>query len=139
MADPSITIRRAEAHASATRSAWQAWVGATLAGSAQAGPAARPQDRFVRLEVDPSYRRSGVGSALARAVAEDLAAQGCDALWTMVVVGTEGEAFASRCGAEVGDELVDDVLHFDELDTAELRALAAADRPGYALDHWCRR
>ena len=75
---------------------------------------------------------------LFEAVRADLRRAGCRTAEAIVVAGSGGEAFAARLGATAGDELVDEVLRFDTVDLAEMRALGVPP-PGYALRHWAGR
>ncbi len=114
---------------------WQARVDGLMAGSATVHPGSEPAASFVRLVVDPLRRRQGVGGRLFEAVGVGLDGTGCRTLEGIVVVGTDGEAFARGLGAEVGDELTDDVLRFAKIDLAQLGALRVLPT-GYDLARW---
>ena len=115
--------------------AWVARVGELVVGRATAHPGSEPSARFVRLTVDPPYRRRGIGRGLFEAACVGLQRSGCVVLEAIAVVGTDGEAFARRLGARAGDELADDVLTLATLDLQHLRQLCALP-PGYVVAHW---
>ncbi len=92
----------------------------------------------MRLSVDPPYRRGGIGRLLLGAVSADLRQAGCRTIEAIAVAGSDGDAFARRLGAAVGDELVDDVLSFAAVDPRHLQSFSVPP-PGYALRHWTGR
>jgi mycothiol synthase len=100
-----------------------------------AHPGSEPAARFLRLGVDAPYRRAGIGRMLLEAASADLRRAGCRTVEAIALVGSEGEAFAGRLGASVGDELVDDVLRFAKINPLLMRKLSVPP-PGYALRHW---
>ncbi len=114
---------------------WVARVGELVVGQATAHPGSEPSARFVRLTVDPSYRRRGIGRGLFEAACVGLQGSGCVVLEAIGVAGTDGEAFARRLGARAGDELADAVLTLATLDLQHLQQLCALP-PGYVLAHW---
>ena len=94
---------------------------------------------FLVLTVDPAFRRRGIGRALLGHAARRVGADGRNVVDAVVVVGSAGEAFARRLGAEAG--LVDarrilDVRKADAGRLAELRAEAAGHAAGYSLIRW---
>lgn len=117
---------------------WQAWIADQRVGTATAGPGSEPQARFIRLSVDPPYRRGGIGSLLIDAVSTDLRQAGCRTIEAIAVAGSAGDAFAQGLGASVGDELVDDILSLETVSAQQLQVLGVPP-PGYALRHWTGR
>lgn len=101
-------------------------------------PGSEPAARFVRLSVDPPYRRRGIARMLLDVADTELRQAGCRAVEAIAVAGSDGEAFAARLGATVGDELVDDVLSFETIDPPLMRRLCVPP-PGYTLRHWTGR
>jgi mycothiol synthase len=117
---------------------WRACIADRQVGMVTAQPGSEPGARFVRLNVDPPYRRAGIGRMLFEAARADLRRAGCRTAEAIAVAGSDGEAFARRLGAVIGDELVDDVLSLDTIDPQRLRALCVPP-PGYTLRHWAGR
>jgi GNAT superfamily N-acetyltransferase len=94
---------------------------------------------FLSLIVHPAARRHGVGSALLRHALARAAASGRSLLATVVVVGSTGETFVNRLGAEPGIVDVRRILHVRSVPTghfARLRAEAAERADGYSLVRW---
>jgi mycothiol synthase len=114
---------------------WAARVGELEVGRLSAHPGSGPSAWFVRLAVDPAYRRQGAGHQLLAAARAVLRRTGCGTLEGIAVTGTDGEKFARHLGAVTGDELADDVLRLATLDVRRLRRLSALP-PGYAGAHW---
>lgn len=98
-------------------------------------PAPNPPQASLALVVDPPHRRLGGGWRLFEVVRVGVDRTGCRTLEGIAVVGTDGEAFARKLGAEVGDELTHDVLRFAEIDLAQLGGLRPLPA-GYDLARW---
>lgn len=117
---------------------WRAQIADHQVGMATVHPGSEPAARFVRLSVDPPYRRRGIARMLLDVAGTELRQAGCRTVEAIAVAGSDGEAFAARLGATVGDELVDDVLSFETIDPPLMRRLCVPP-PGYTLRHWTGR
>lgn len=114
---------------------WRACVGDVAVGTATVHGGSGAGACFIRLSVEPGYRRRGVGRELLEAVRSVLRSVGCVTVEAIAAAGSDGEAFARRLGATVGDELAEDVLPFATLDRPRLQALRVP-RPGYVVRRW---
>lgn len=97
-------------------------------------PAPNPPQASLALVVTVAGVAGG-GCRLFEAVRVGVDRTGCRTLEGIAVAGTDGEAFARKLGAEVGDELTHDVLRFAEIDLAQLGALRPLPT-GYDLARW---
>ena len=91
------------------------------------------------VDVRPSFRRRGTGTALLRNAAERAAAAGRSVLSSEAFQGSAGAAFAARLGAAAGLEEARRVLVLAEIPPgriASLRAAAAQAAAGYSLVRW---
>jgi GNAT superfamily N-acetyltransferase len=116
-------------------SSWRALIDDQPIGMASVHPGSVPEARFVRLSVDPPFRRCGIGGMLIDSVGAELRRAGCRTAEALVVAGSDGELLAHRLGATIGDELVDDVLSFDSIDPMLLKRICVLPA-GYDLRHW---
>jgi mycothiol synthase len=91
---------------------------------------------FARIYVDPGHRGGGVGRALVTAVARTVSEAGAEMFSSIVLAGTPAADFAFALGAEVGEELVIQVLELPAVDRAALGAIVAAGVPEYELVRW---
>jgi GNAT superfamily N-acetyltransferase len=91
------------------------------------------------LEVHPSRRRAGLGTALLQHAAGQASAEGRTVLTSAVPRGSAGEAFALRAGATFG---IEDVRRLHDLHAipagllASLRETAEKAAVGYSLVNW---
>ena len=146
---PPVTARRMRfwfEHPAEPAEIW--YVPGATAGSAQGWyrlelPGQENLDRGgLRLDVHPSCRRCGIGSALLAHAASRAALDGRSILGSMVLHGSAGEAFARHWGATPG--LVDArrVLVLGSIpagQVASLRERAAQAAAGYSLVSWYGR
>jgi GNAT superfamily N-acetyltransferase/RimJ/RimL family protein N-acetyltransferase len=103
-------------------------------------PERENRDR-VNLSVDvlPSSRRRGIGTALLRHAAERAAAAGRSVLASEAFQGSAGAAFAARVGATAGLVEARRVLALDQIPAGRithLREQAARAAAGYSLVSW---
>ena len=117
--------------------AWEVRHTGRVVGTASLGAGSAASAWHLRLQVEPGYRRRGIGSWLLATATEAAREAGCLTLEAMVVRGSGGEGFAARYGAVVGDELIDAVLHLDRVDPARLTRFTATVPDGYRLTGWC--
>lgn len=117
------------------RQEWRAYVGDVAVGAATVHSGSDPGARFMRLRVEPGYRRRGVGHELLEAVCSVLRRAGYVTVEAVAVAGSDGEAFARRLGAAVGDELAEDVLPLGPPDRSRLQALRVP-LVGYGVRRW---
>lgn len=117
------------------RQEWRAYIGDVPVGTATVRSGSEAGARFVRLSVEPGYRRRGIGHELLDAVCSVLRSAGCVTVEAIAVAGSDGETFADRLGATIGDELADDVLQLAALDHPRLQALGEP-RLGYDVRPW---
>ena len=88
---------------------------------------------LAEIQVDPDRRRRGTGTALLRAIAAELAADGRTILLGETDAGGPGDAFARAMGARVVETDRLSLLRFADVDWAAVGAAAAAPHPGYRL------
>ena len=94
---------------------------------------------WLTLTVHPARRCAGLGTALLRHAAERAAAAGRAIIDGGVQEGSEGEAFALRAGAALGQAEVRRVLDVAKIPAgsiARLRDTAARAAAGYSLARW---
>ena len=103
-------------------------------------PERENRDRVnMSLDVVPSSRRRGIGTALLRHAAERATAAGRSVLASGAFEGSAGAAFAARAGARAGLVEARRVLAVDRIPAgriAELREQAARAAAGYSLVSW---
>jgi GNAT superfamily N-acetyltransferase len=103
-------------------------------------PERENRDRVnMSLDVVPSSRRRGIGTALLRHAAERATAAGRSVLACGAFEGSAGAAFAARAGARAGLVEARRVLAVDRIPAgriAELREQAARAAAGYSLVSW---
>jgi GNAT superfamily N-acetyltransferase len=116
--------------------AWEVRYSDRVVGRASLGPGSAPAARHLRLEVEPGYRRRGIGTRLLVTASEAARSDGCLHLEAMVVRGSPGVAFTAVHGAVIGDELIDAVLDLARADVGRLTTFAAAVPDGYRLTSW---
>jgi GNAT superfamily N-acetyltransferase len=126
--DPRSVVVRGMRHAPASEQRWF-W----LAGDPPVGYGALSVQRgsssgFVRLLVEPSHRRRGVGRSLLAAIQEQAAAVGCHALFTMHG-GGDGAAFCAALGIPDGGRTVKSLLTMTN-------APVAKPVDGYSIRSW---
>jgi GNAT superfamily N-acetyltransferase len=88
---------------------------------------------LVDVQVHPDSRRRGVGSALLRAMATELAAGGRNILLAETDAGGPGDAFARVVGMRVVEVDRQSLLRLADVDWAAVEVAAAAAHPGYRL------
>jgi len=94
---------------------------------------------FVNVVVHPEHRRRGIGTALLRHAAERAREHGRSALGGDALLGSAGDAFATRTGAKPGIVAAIRVLDVGAVPpglVSGLRADAAARAAGYSLVSW---
>lgn len=94
---------------------------------------------FLDLVVRPDARRRGAGTALVRAVVDELARQERRTLLIETPADGPGAAFCDSLGLEVAQTGRVSLLVLSGVDTAGFAALAAAEHPGYRLRSWTDR
>ena len=103
-------------------------------------PQRENRDRVnISVDVVPSARRRGIGTALLRHAAGRATANGRSVLASEAFQGSAGAAFAERVGATAGLVEARRVLSLDRIPAgriAELRASAARAAAGYSLVRW---
>jgi len=105
----------------------------------------QPENRdraYVFLDVHPSWRRGGIGTALLRHAAERAAGNGRSVLGGGAFQGSAGAAFAARAGATAGLVEARRVLVLAKIPAgrvASLRERAAQAAAGYSLVSWYGR
>jgi RimJ/RimL family protein N-acetyltransferase len=103
-------------------------------------PQRENRDRaYLFLDVHPSWRRRGIGTALLRHAAERAAVNGRSVLGSSVFQGTAGAAFAARAGATAGLVEARRVLMLGKIPAgriASLRKEATRAAAGYSLVSW---
>ncbi|GAA1596422.1 hypothetical protein GCM10009804_61160 [Kribbella hippodromi] len=133
-AQPSQRLREQLADPRTVR--WAGDLDGTVVGAAEVRPAGEPKTAFARIYVLPEMRGHGVGRSLLTEVVRDQRAAGMEILATTVLADTPGARFALDLGAAVGDELVINVLDFENLDRDSLERNVATGHDGYRLVHW---
>jgi GNAT superfamily N-acetyltransferase len=94
---------------------------------------------YISVDVVPTARRRGIGTALLRHAAERATANGRSVLASGTFQGSAGAAFAARVGATAGLVEARRVLSLGRIPSgriAELRASAARAAAGYSLVRW---
>jgi GNAT superfamily N-acetyltransferase len=103
-------------------------------------PQRENRDRaYLFLDVHPSWRRRGIGTALLRHAAERAELAGRSVLGSGVCQGSAGAAFAERAGATAGLVEARRVQVLDKIPSgriASLRAEAEQAAAGYSLVSW---
>jgi GNAT superfamily N-acetyltransferase len=127
----------------------QAWICRDEAAGAAQGwcylllPQPENRDRaYLFLDVHPSWRRRGIGTALLRHAAERAASHGRSVLGSGAFQGSAGAAFAARVGATAGLVEARRVLVLGQIPAgrvASLREQAAQAAAGYSLVSWSGR
>src|SRR5580698_8474686 len=106
-------------------------------------PQRENRDRaYLYLDVHPSWRRRGIGTALLRHAARRAAAGGRSVLGSEAFQGSAGAAFATRVGATAGLVEARRVLVLGKIPAgrvAFLRERAAQAAAGYSLVSWYGR
>ncbi|HST65973.1 MAG TPA: GNAT family N-acetyltransferase, partial [Mycobacteriales bacterium] len=85
------------------------------------------------IQVHPDARRRGVGTALLREIATELAADDRTILLAEVDAGGPGDEFARVAGGRVVETDRLSLLRLADVDWADVEAAAAAPHPGYRL------
>jgi mycothiol synthase len=115
--------------------AWETYANGEVVGAASSHTGSEPSARYVRLTVASAARGQGIGARLFDAVRADGVERGYRTLEGIAVVASDGEAFALRRGATLGDELVDYAVNLAAIDPRRLgSAFPVPD--GYEMIAW---
>ncbi|MDF2652234.1 MAG: hypothetical protein K0Q73_8039 [Paenibacillus sp.] len=114
---------------------WEVCINNQVVAAAKIAIGSQENARYVRLQVEPHFRRKGIGTKLLNIIIDDLRTEDVKVLEAVVQVGSEGEYFALNTGAEVGDELEMSVLNRDALDFKMLTSYALL-APDYRFHCW---
>src|SRR5215203_3585380 len=94
---------------------------------------------LLEVTVHPDSRGRGIGTALARAGIDAIAADGRRLVLAGAHEGTDGERFLRRLGMELVQTDRMSLLRLSDVDWADVAAAATAPHPGYRLEHWTDR
>jgi GNAT superfamily N-acetyltransferase len=114
---------------------WEVFINNQVVAAAKIAVGSQENARYVRLQVEPHFRRKGIGTKLLNRIIDDLHSENVKVLEAVVQVGSEGEYFALNTGAEVGDELEMSVLNRDALNYKKLTSYALL-APNYRFHCW---
>jgi GNAT superfamily N-acetyltransferase len=117
---------------------WSAWSGERLVGSASVAVVDHDGTAVAvpRVEVEPRWRRRGVGTALLREVVASARARGCTTVAADAIrVGSDGCVWAERAGFSTVQIFSWQIVRVREVDPARWQVPVP---DGFRLEHWTR-
>jgi GNAT superfamily N-acetyltransferase len=114
---------------------WEVFINDQAVAAAKIAVGSQENARYVRLQVEPHFRRKRIGTKLLNIIIDDLRSEDVKVLEAVVQVGSEGEYFALNTGAEVGDELEMSVLNREAVALKKLNSYALLE-PNYHFHCW---